>query len=159
MHTIAHTRNICPAHPAVDGPRSCDRCETFRRHVLAIASSPARRERFLAMLDEQQWRADHALAMWADGWRAAEAQHTGITSYDRADAYTAGARSAADKDGFAAGWDAALARFADAIGGRIMPTAPTETEVARWTRHASRCRHGGRGGNQPCSRARCIPGG
>jgi len=74
------------------------------------------------------------------------------------EAFAAGMRAAATSGSdWQAGWDACLDRFAELIGGRIMPRYPTPAEVRRWTRHHPDC-HVAANGRRPCKRLGCIPG-
>ncbi len=118
----------------------------------------------LGLLDAVEAMRAYADGMYRAGFRAgvtATAGYCATHHADLADAQAEGARlAAADQAGgasaFAVGWNACLDRLGDEIGGRAAPAHPTEIEIIRYTRHAPRCRRGGKGGNQSCQRSGCI---
>jgi hypothetical protein len=115
----------------------------------------------LALSDERQAARQRADDAWRHGcaygqWLAGRPRFDSIVR----DAYLMGTRDAyARRQGaFEAGYQAALDRFADLVGGRAELAHPTPLEIQRWTRHSPRCGHGGHGGKVYCKRAGCIPG-
>lgn len=117
--------------------------------------------------DRERAQRDSLMRFWYTFGRQSGIQETAgycaTHTEDLAEAFTAGQRIAAREaaggtSGFDIGWRAAMDRLADAIGGRAAPAHPSALEITRWTRHAPRCVHGGRGGRYYCKRAGCLPG-
>lgn len=132
--------------------------------MIALSASTHRHWTVADVLDlsaEREFWREYAAQQFRAGVRAGQESGRCVGHHEAIlEAFTAGQRAAhADEaDGFTAGWNACLDRFADLIGGRLKPAHPTRHELDAWTRHAPRCRHGGRGGSQSCQRAKCLRG-